>query len=94
MAKFQGFKKNTENKTAQPKDKKEFVTWGAGWLGEIKGYPDMPYISVKIDAPEFESITKHAESNNGVVSFMMFPNRNPREGMNDPDYYLIPNRED
>ena len=92
MAKFQGFKPKEKQTVAKPKTEKEFVLWGAAWLGDIKGY-DLPYLSVKINQEDLAKINAYAESHE-YVNLMMFPNRNQRDGMNDPDYYLYPPRDD
>jgi len=90
------FFKKSDAGTSTPDSGKpdgEFITWGAGWLGELKG-SDLPFLSVRVSKEELARIVAHAESTeSGDVAFMMFPNRNPREGKKDPDYYLFPPRE-
>lgn len=93
MAKFQGFKRKEQPAdTPAKKEKSEFLVWGAAWMGEIKGY-DLPYLSVKINQDDLAKINEYAESHE-YVNIMMFPNRNQREGLNDPDYYLYPPRDE
>jgi hypothetical protein len=71
-------------------DQGEFITWGAAWMGELRG-SDLPYLSVRVSKEELVRMIEYAEqSDKGDISFMMFPNRNPRPGKSDPDYYLFP----
>ena len=90
MSKFKGFKKKESSKPTE--EKREFITWGAAWMGEIKG-GDLPYLSVTISDKDLQLVLDYAEEH-GQINFMMFPNRNQREGANDPDYYLFPPRDE
>lgn len=83
------FKKKDKPVSKKSNEEREFITWGAAWMGELKK-SDLPYLSVKISAEDLELVMAYAEEHEGQVNFMMFPNTNPRAGMNDPDYYLFP----
>ena len=86
------FKKKEVVSEVAVEERPKIVTWGAAWLGDMKD-SDLPYLSVKIGEEDLHSICEYYEnSGEEYVSIMMFPNRNPREGMNDPDYYLLPPR--
>lgn len=71
----------------------EYVSFGAAWLLDIGG--ELPGISVRMSRGDLENIIKLAETtDDNSVGFMMFPNRNQREGKSDPDYNLVPHKDD
>lgn len=72
----------------------EYVSLGAAWLFRVKG-SDMPMLSVRMNKEDIERLIKIAESNDdNSAGFAMFPNRNQREDKNDPDYNLVPHKDD
>lgn len=84
---FGKFKKKKEE------DLGEYVSFGAAWLVDIKG--DLPGLSVRMSKEDLENIIKLAETTeDNSVGFMMFPNRNQRQGKSDPDYNCVPHKDD
>ena len=72
----------------------EYITWAAVWMYPGKQEHDLPYFSVRIDKAGLEAMVEYAETQeDGVVNAMMFHNRNQRENGNDPDYYIVPPRD-
>lgn len=77
----------------QEEERDDFVTYGAAWIGQIRN-SDYMYASIRVSGASYHDLLaalKATDEDEGL-SIMMFPNRNQREGKNDPDYYLFPSR--
>ena len=71
----------------------EYISLGAAWLVGIKG--DLPGLSVRMSKTDIENLIKLAESTeDNSAGFMMFPNRNQRQGKSDPYYNCVPHKDD
>ncbi len=88
------FPRKEKEVTPEPPKQSEYITWAAVWMYPGKTENDLPYFSVRIDKAELELMVEYAETQeDGTVNAMMFHNRNQREDGNDPDYYIVPPRD-